>query len=409
MGKTDFLPVILGSDDNAYGMARAFHEQYGITSIVVTKGHILPTMHSKIVEKKIYENLDEPKVFIQSMLNLHEELKSRASKLLVIASNENYAELAIRHRDELEPHYILPFIDEKLMDEVVYKERFYEMCEEYGLDYPDTLIFKKGMDAQMELPFDYPVVVKPSDSMTYFNAQFEGKKKAYVLHSKAEFIDTIDKVFSSTYEDSLIIQDYIPGNDTVMRVLNAYVDRNGKVKMMCLGRVILEDYTPTLIGNYVGIIGEYNKDTEEVYAKYKKFLEAIGFRGYANIDLKYDRRDGKYKIFELNIRQGRSSYFVTTNGYNMAKYLVEDRVENEDLPIEYGSNTRLWHAVPKDLLIKYTMDEDLKKQVIDRFKKGESASTLYYSADLGFIRRFKLKSYYKDYYRRFEEHFELKE
>lgn len=406
MGKADFLPVILGSDDNAYGMARAFHEQYGITSIIVTKGHILPTMHSKIVEKKIYEKLDEPEYFIKSMLDLYEELKERAHKLLVIASNENYAELAIRHEKELEPHYILPFISEELMDEVVYKERFYEICEEYGLDYPDTLIFKKGMDPEMELPFDFPLVVKPSDSMTYFNAQFEGKKKAYVLHDKATFIKTIRQIYSSTYEDSLIIQDYIPGNDTVMRVLNAYVDQHGKVRMMCLGRVILEDYTPILIGNYVGIIGEENK---EIYAKYKKFLEEIGFRGYANIDLKYDRRDGKYKIFELNIRQGRSSYFVTANGYNMAKYLVEDRVYDRPAPTEYGSNNHLWHTVPKDLLIKYTMDEDLKKQVIDRFEKGEASSTLYYPKDLGLVRRFKLRSFYKDYYGRFEKYFKLKE
>ncbi|MBO1913096.1 hypothetical protein J4G37_50855, partial [Microvirga sp. 3-52] len=138
-----------------------------------------------------------------SMLELHKELKNRAEKLLVIASNENYAELAIRHKAALEPHYILPFISEKLMDQVVYKERFYEMCEEHGLDYPDTLIFKKGMEPEMELPFDFPIVVKPSDSMTYFNAQFEGKKKAYVLHDKASFIKTINDIYSSTYEDSL--------------------------------------------------------------------------------------------------------------------------------------------------------------------------------------------------------------
>lgn len=406
MGKVDFLPVILGSDDNAYGMARAFHEQYGITSIIVTKGHILPTMHSKIVEKKIYDKLDEPKIFIESMLDLYEELKERADKLLVIASNENYAELAIRHKKELEPRFILPFISEELMDEVVYKERFYEICEEYGLDYPDTLIFKKGMDPEMELPFDFPLVVKPSDSMTYFNAQFEGKKKAYVLHDKATFSKTIRQIYSSTYEDSLIIQDYIPGNDTVMRVLNAYVDQHGKVRMMCLGRVILEDYTPILIGNYVGIIGEEN---QEIYAKYKKFLEEIGFRGYANIDLKYDRRDGKYKIFELNIRQGRSSYFVTANGYNMAKYLVEDRVYDRPAPTEYGTNNHLWHTVPKDLLIKYTMDEELKKQVINQFEKGNASSTLYYPKDLSLIRRFKLRSFYKDYYGRFEKYFKLKE
>ena len=406
MGKADFLPVILGSDDNAYGMARAFHEQYGIKSIVVTKGHILPTMHSKIVEKKIYEQLDEPEFFIKSMLDLYEELKERADKLLVIASNENYAELAIRHREILEPHYILPFISEALMDAVVYKEKFYDMCEEYGLDYPDTLIFRKGMDPEMDLPFDFPVVVKASDSMTFFNAQFEGKKKAYVLHDKESFVEAINQIYSSTYEDSLIVQDYIPGNDTVMRVLNAYVDQHGKVRMMCLGRVVLEDYTPILIGNYVGIIGEEN---EEIYAKYKKFLEKIGFRGYANIDLKYDRRDGKYKVFELNIRQGRSSYFVTANGYNMAKYLVEDRVYDRPAPTEYGSNNHLWHAVPKDLLIKYTMDEDLKKQVIDRFEKGEASSTLYYPRDLGFMRRFKLRSFYKSYYERFEKHFKVKE
>lgn len=406
MKRMDFLPVILGSDDNAYGMARAFHEQYGITSIVVTKGHILPTMHSKIVEKKIFERLDVPEVFLESMLELHKELKSRAKNLLVIASNENYAELAIRHRSELEPHFVLPFISEALMDQVVYKERFYEMCEEHGLDYPDTVIFRKGMDPELELPFDFPLVVKPSDSMTYFNAQFDGKKKAYVLHDKETFITTIRQIYSSSYEDSLIIQDYIPGNDTVMRVLNAYVDQHGKVRMMCLGRVILEDYTPILIGNYVGIIGEENK---ELYAQYKSFLEKINFRGYANIDLKYDRRDGKYKIFELNIRQGRSSYFVTANGYNMAKYLVEDRVYDKQMPIEYGSNNHLWHTVPKDLLIKYTMDVDLKKQVIDRFAKGESSSTLYYPKDLGLIRRFKLWSFYKSYYKRFEQYFKLKE
>ncbi|AOV06816.1 hypothetical protein [Sporosarcina ureilytica] len=406
MAKADFLPVILGSDDNAYGMARAFHEQYGIKSIVVTKGHILPTMHSKIVEKKIYEQLDEPQIFIESMLNLYEELKERADKLLVVASNENYAELAIRNRDKLEPHYVLPFISEELMDQVVYKERFYEMCEEYGLDYPDTVIFKKGMDPEMDLPFDFPVVVKASDSMTFFNAQFEGKKKAYVLHDKASFVKTIQQIYSSTYEDTLIVQDYIPGNDTVMRVLNAYVDQHGKVRMMCLGRVILEDYTPILIGNYVGIIGEEN---QELYGQYKKFLEEIGFRGYANIDLKYDRRDGKYKIFELNIRQGRSSYFVTANGYNMAKYLVEDRVYDRPAPTEYGTNSHLWHAVPKDLLINYTMDEELKKQVIDRFEKGQASSTLYYPKDLGLIRRFKLRSFYKNYYARFEKYFKLKD
>ena len=35
MNGNDFLPVILGSDENAYGNARLFHEAYGIKPLVV--------------------------------------------------------------------------------------------------------------------------------------------------------------------------------------------------------------------------------------------------------------------------------------------------------------------------------------------------------------------------------------
>ena len=400
--KLDFLPVILGSDDNAYGMARSFHEEYGIKSIVVTKGHLLPTAHSKIIEKKMVADFDQPGPFVEGLLRLAPELKKRAEKLILVASNENYAELGIRNRKALETEYIVPFISEELMERVAYKENFYQLCEEYGLDYPKTLIFSKGMDPMMELPFDFPVVVKASDSMTYFNARFEGKKKAYILETREEFVDAISRIYGSTYTDNLIVQDYIPGDDTVMRVLNAYVDRNHKVRMMCLGRIVLEDHTPVLIGNYVGIVSEYN---QEVYDLYQKFLEAVGYTGFANIDLKYDRRDGKMKIFELNIRQGRSSFFVTASGYNLAKYLVNDRVYEKDGPVEYGNREYLWHSIPQDLLLKYTMDPELKKQVERLIQEKKASTTLYYEKDRNFLRTFKLNRYYKDYYKRYEMYF----
>jgi D-aspartate ligase len=44
----EFQPVIIGADVGAYSIARSFHEQYSISSIIVCKGRIMPTAYSRI-------------------------------------------------------------------------------------------------------------------------------------------------------------------------------------------------------------------------------------------------------------------------------------------------------------------------------------------------------------------------
>ena len=55
MGQLDFLPVLLGSDVNVYGMARSFHEAYGINSVAVGKGRLNATSNSSIVSVECVE------------------------------------------------------------------------------------------------------------------------------------------------------------------------------------------------------------------------------------------------------------------------------------------------------------------------------------------------------------------
>ena len=52
------------------------------------------------------------------------------------------------------------------------------------------------------------------------------------------------------------IEIFIPGDDSYMRVLTSYSDRNARVTTMCLGHVLLEEHSPHGIGNHDVILTE---------------------------------------------------------------------------------------------------------------------------------------------------------
>ena len=53
---TRFQPILLGSDINVYGMARAFHEEYGIVSEAYAYFQLSPTKFSRIVNVHIVDD-----------------------------------------------------------------------------------------------------------------------------------------------------------------------------------------------------------------------------------------------------------------------------------------------------------------------------------------------------------------
>ena len=74
--RQDFLPVLLGSDINVYGMARSFHEAYGIRSVAVGKGILPACMNSKIVEVQTVEpRLEEDEVSVGTLKKFAEHYK----------------------------------------------------------------------------------------------------------------------------------------------------------------------------------------------------------------------------------------------------------------------------------------------------------------------------------------------
>ncbi len=388
-----FVPVLFGGDINTYSVARAFYEEYQVKSWVLGKYMSGPSCYSKITNYRNNPQMDTPEVMRRAIKKLSQKYKDKT--ILAIGCGDSYVETLSMIKDKLPENVIAPYIGHSLMEQLIIKENFYKMCEKHGIDYPATLVYSPEMGMDVDVKFQYPVILKPSNGVDYFHHPFEGQNKIYKLHSLEEVKKTIRDIYASGYSDKLIIQDMIPGNDEYMRVLTCYSDRNHKVKMMCLGHVLLEEHTPLGLGNHAVIITEPN---DALMEKVRNLLEELEFTGFSNFDIKYDSRDGKYKFFEINCRQGRSNFYVTNSGFNVARYFVEDYVEHKELPFKTAQEEYLWMVVPKAVAFKHVKDPQMKARMKKLIREKKMVNPLFLRGDLGWKRYLRLvKNHLRQY------------
>ena len=397
----EFIPVILGGDINTYSVARAFYEEYKVKSYVFGKFNTGPSYQSRFTEYEGKLEIDQDDYFVKRMNRFAEEHKDK--KILMVGCGDSYVALASRHRNEFPSNVIVPYIDFELMDQLQHKELFYGLCEKHGIDYPKTIIHRKEMGFNFPCEFSYPVIVKPSDSISYWEHPFETQNKVYKPGSREEMEKVLRQIYDAGYDDAVIIQDMIPGNDEFMRVLTSYSDRNGKVKMMCLGHVLLEEHTPYGLGNHAVIITEYEKDLME---RAKNLLEDLHYTGFSNFDIKYDSRYGSYRFFEINTRQGRSNYYVTGSGFNVARYFVEDYIYKTELEYDDRFRENLWLTVPERVAFKYVKQPENISEMKRLISEGKVVNPVFKRGDMKFMRflrmmknHIKQYSNFKKYYR----------
>ena len=163
----DFQPILLGTDFNCYGMARSFYEAYGIKSIAYGVTHMAPTRYTKLADVHVIEGFNEDPGFIKSMREIAKNLKPD-KKYLLLSCGDGYTELIAKHLDELKQWFVCPYVDYDMFQKLGTKETFYAAAEKYGLPYPKTKLIEAAeftKPKEIELPFDFPIALKPSDSI----------------------------------------------------------------------------------------------------------------------------------------------------------------------------------------------------------------------------------------------------
>lgn len=302
--------------------------------------------------------------------------------------------------------FLVPYVDTTLAHQLLTRESMYELCAQFGFQYPAMHVCTVNDYEEYEMTFDYPIVIKPMNMTKYATCIFPGKKKVYIAHDKVEKDSIFHAIYKeSAYRDDLMIQQYIPGEDANMCVVNAYVGQDGKAKLLAVGNPILEEHSPEGIGRYVAIMTAYNPTLME---NVKTFLEAIQFHGFATFDMKYDERDGHYKLLSIELHNELSNYYVTASGYNLMQYVADDYVRGSKQPLTYVQNKHLWTIVPNGVLFKYVQNEQLIIEAKSLIRQGMATDSIFNYKDMNAKRWLNVTVDNLNFYRKYKKYFNNK-
>lgn len=373
-------PVCVGASILGYSYARCFFEGYGIRPILISGIDVKVTSSSRFCDYRLVPGIEEESTLVDYLMKLGEQLDAQGKCGLLQGSVDWNARIISKNKELLSKWYVVPYIDFDLLDRITQKEEFYKTCESLGIAYPKTWYLDcSDKDFKLDTSaFPYPLIAKPSNSAAYDLLTFPGKKKIYEIETPQELSQAFEAVRASGYSHKLIVQDFVPGDDDAIRSLTTFSDKNGDVRVVAGGRVVLQDHSPLALGNPVCILSE---KVPQIIEDAKKFIKATGYHGYANFDIKYDARDGSYRFFEVNTRPGANTYYVTLGGVNFVKPIVDDWVLGRELPYTEAYDEYVYTLIPKKIVDRTVKDEALKAQVLGMYASGKAKSPLFDSAD----------------------------
>ena len=412
----DVLPVVVGGDIGAYSLARAFHEAYGIRTIAVSRlaGWVVGT--SSIIDNVRCEDPFDARVLAPVLQRIADEHPDRPLLLLGSADSTVKAIIEVREEIGLDERYLAPYVSRETFVAATEKQNFTRLCQKLGVDHPGTVVvdLAEEIDDALEIPFAFPVIAKPAEVSDWKRVSFEGQSKVHTVASREELMTLLRTVREAGYRSSIIVQDRIPGDDQHMRILTVYCDADSRVRFASWGRTLLEEHAPGAIGNPAAIITGVDP---EIVAQAQRLCERLGWTGYANFDLKHDRRDGRTKFFELNPRLGRSNYYITAGGHNPVTWYVDEHFRHA-LPTQGpGSGIGedgilqdqpevLYTVVPTALVRRYTTQPEARAQLRRVLVAGRVRNPMHYpGVETSPRRRAYALAAAANFWRKFQRHY----
>ena len=253
--------------------------------------------------------LDDPDAWIDFLVELGDGLDAPAP-LFALADDDLNTIAAARER--LGERFLYPFPEWPALERIQDKGHQIERAQALGIPVPRTA-------AAPTDDFGYPVLVKPANPDAFRRAF---GVKAFRCETRLE----LDEAWGRAQPFEPVVSEWIPGSDDTLYTLGSYVAGDGEVLGVFCGRKLLQD--PPGIGTARVAEALW---VDEVVDMGLTLLRGLGFYGVSQVEFKRDRRDGAYRLMEVNPRLWQWHSLAAACGVDLA-YIAYRDVAGERLP-----------------------------------------------------------------------------
>ncbi len=218
------------------------------------------------------------------------------------------------------------------------KQLTYQKAEELKIPYPKTFQVKADGDLPRDLLF--PLILKPAAKE---GANELTSAKAWRIDSRQELEQRFLLATRLAGSAGLVLQEFIPGGG-MTQFSYAAVWKDGEPAVSMVVRRTRQHPSESGTGCFVETV--MNATVEELA---ERFLRSISYFGPVEMEFKFDARDGKYKLLDVNPRLWTWNALGSQVGadFPLAAYKVALKLPLERLRVPAGL---AWMYVAKDLV-----------------------------------------------------------
>ena len=198
--------------------------------------------------------------------------------------------------ESLRKRYPTSIPSKNSLHQLLDKRQFARLCAELDVAHPTCYVMETDEDlVRVPIEGNINLFFKPANSRRFLAAY---RCKAMHIRDRAHAQELWEQFHADGMD--LLIQEYIPGPHSQHFFVDGFRDRNGNLRAKH-SRQRLRAY-PADFGNSSCCKQIENETIAVAWKTMEKILDHLDYRGIFSAEFKYDERDCKYKILEVNSR-----------------------------------------------------------------------------------------------------------